>query len=192
VPEHAARPRAHESASLARPSWAFLPVLGGALVHAPLLRYDLAPSLKRPLAARLFGANKTVRGALAMSSGTAAAAIALHRVPAYRDRLPHELRDAGPLRHGALLGAAVVLGELPNSALKRRLGIAPGERAGAALGVALAIHDQADFVLGAWPLLAPIWRMRAREVAEAFVVVAAAHLAVNLAGYALGARSAPL
>ena len=33
-----------------------------------------------------------------------------------------ELREAGPLRHGALLGAAVVLGELPNSALKRRLG----------------------------------------------------------------------
>ena len=76
-----------------------------------------------------------------------------------------------------LLGAAVVLGELPNSALKRRIGIAPGERAGSPLGVALAIHDQADFVLGAWPLLAPIWRMRARELAEAFAAVAGAHLA---------------
>ena len=85
-----------------------------------------------------------------------------------------------------------MLGELPNSALKRRLGIAPGERGRSRLGVALAIHDQADFVLGAWPLLAPVWRMRPRELAEAFAVVAGVHLGVNLAGYALGARSAPL
>ena len=175
-----------------RPGWAFLPALGGAIAHAPVLRYDLVSGLKRPLAAKTFGASKTVRGALVMSSGTLAATAALHRLPAYRDRLPPELRAAGPLRHGALLGAAVVLGELPNSALKRRLGIAPGERGRSALGVALAIHDQADFVLGAWLLLAPVWRMRAREVAEAFAVVAGVHIGVNLAGYALGARSAPL
>ena len=167
-------------------------MLGGALVHAPVLRYDLAPSLKRPLSARLFGANKTVRGAIVMSSGTAVATLALHRLPAYRERLPAELRAAGPLRHGALLGAAVVLGELPNSALKRRLGIAPGERAGSPLGVVMAIHDQADFVLAAWPLLAPIWRMRPSDLAEAFAVVAGAHVLVNLIGYAVGARSAPL
>jgi hypothetical protein len=175
-----------------RPGWAFLPALGGAIAHAPVLRFDLVPGLKRPIAAKTFGANKTVRGALVMSGGTLAATAALHRLPAYRERLPPELRAAGPLRHGALLGAAVVLGELPNSALKRRLGIAPGERGRSRLGVALAIHDQADFVLGAWPLLAPVWRMRAREVAEAFAVVAGVHLGVNLVGYALGARSAPL
>lgn len=175
-----------------RAGWAFAPVLGGALAHAPFLRFDLARPLKRPLHERLFGANKTWRGALVMSGGTLAATLALHRVPAYRERLPEELRTAGPLRHGALLGAAVVLGELPNSAFKRRVGIAPGERAASPLGVVLAIHDQADFVLGAWPLLTPVWRMSARELGEAFAFVAGVHLAVNLAGYALGARTAPL
>jgi hypothetical protein len=175
-----------------RPGWAFVPALGGALAHAPFLRYDLAPALKRPLNARLFGANKTLRGALAMSGGTLAATLALHRLSGYRERLPLELQEAGPWPHGALLGAAVVLGELPNSALKRRIGIAPGERASSPLGAALAIHDQADFVLGAWPLLAPIWRMRPREVAEAFALVGGVHMAVNLAGYALGARTSPL
>jgi len=44
----------------------------------------------------------------------------------------------------------------------------------------------------AWLLLAPVWRMRASEVAEAFAVVTAIHMAVNLAGYALGARTSPL
>jgi hypothetical protein len=182
-----------------RPGWAFLPALGGALAHAPVLRYDLLPSLKRPLdlgaapgGKRLLGDNKTVRGALMMAGGTLAGALALHRLPAYRGRLPPELRAAGPLRHGALLGAAVVLGELPNSIVKRRLGIGPGERAPSPFGVVLAIHDQADFVFGAWPLLLPVWRMSARQLAEAFAVVAGVHLAVNLAGYALGARQSPL
>src|SRR4051812_6201107 len=127
-----------------------------------------------------------------MPAGTLAATVALHRLEPYRERLPEQLRDAGPLPHGALLGAAVVLGELPNSALKRRIGIAPGQRAGSPLGAALAIHDQADFVLGAWPLLAPVWRMKPREVAEVFAIVAGVHMAVNLAGYALGARTSPL
>jgi CDP-archaeol synthase len=182
-----------------RPGWAFLPALGGALAHAPLLRFDLLPSLNRPLdggaapgGKRLLGDNKTVRGALAMFGGTLAATVALHRLEPYRERLAPELQEAGGLRHGALLGAAVVLGELPNSVLKRRLGVGPGERSHSPIGVALAIHDQADFVLGAWPLLAPIWRMSAREVAEAFAIVAGVHMAVNLAGYALGARTSPL
>jgi CDP-archaeol synthase len=182
-----------------RPGWAFLPALGGALVHAPILRYDLLPSLKLPLdlgaapgGTRLLGDNKTARGALAMAGGTLAATLVLHRFAWYGRRLPAELRAAGPLRHGAALGAAVVLGELPNSILKRRIGIAPGARARSRLGLALAIHDQADFVLGSWPLFLPIWRMTIRELAEAFAAVTAVHLGVNLAGYALGARTAPL
>ena len=83
-----------------RPGWAFLPALGGAIAHAPVLRYDLVPGMKRPLAAKAFGANKTVRGALVMSGGTLAATAALHRLPAYRDRLPPELRAAGPRAYG--------------------------------------------------------------------------------------------
>ena len=182
-----------------RPAWAFLPTVGGALAHAPILRYDLFPSLKVPLdggaspgGKRLLGDNKTLRGAIAMAGGTFAATLALHRLDWCRRRLPAELREAGAVPHGALLGAAVVLGELPNSVLKRRLDIAPGERAASPLGIALAIHDQADFVLGAWPLLWPVWRMSPRHVAEAFTIVAAVHLGVNLVGYALGARTAPL
>ena len=182
-----------------RPSWAFLPALGGALAHAPVLRLDLLGSLKRPLdvgatlsGRPLFGANKTLRGALVMTGGTAAAAMMLARQPWFRERLPDGLRDAPPSVYGLLLGAGVVLGELPNSFIKRRLDIVPGGRRGSPVGVAIAIYDQADFVPVSALTLRPLWRMTALEVAEAFAVVAGAHAAVNVVGYAIGARSSPV
>jgi hypothetical protein len=181
-----------------RPGWVFLPALGGALAHAPVLRHDLLPGLARPLdmgatlcGRRVLGDNKTLRGALVMSAGTLAATLGLSRVPAFRSRLPAEL-SGRPAAHGALLGASVVLGELPNSFLKRQLDIAPGGRHGSPLGLALALLDQADFVLFARLALAPLWRMPSRELAEAFAVVCAAHSAVNVVGYAIGARQSPL
>jgi hypothetical protein len=160
---------------------------------------DLAPDLKRPLdlgwapgGVRLLGDNKTLRGALAMFAGTLGATAALHRAPWYRTRLDPALIAAGPWRHGAALGVAVVAGELPNSFVKRRLGIGPGEHAGASIGLALSLYDQIDFLPLAALLLRPQWRMSAAQLAEACAVVAAAHAAVNVAGHAVGARTSPL
>ena len=170
----------------------FLPVLGAALVHAPILRFDLVPGLSRPISRRLFGAHKTWRGAIAMSGGTLAATLALHRVPAYRRRLPAPVADANPALLGTLLGLAMWVGELPNSFLKRRLGIPPGTQRRSPGGVAISIFDQADWVPTAWLMLLPLWRMSAREAAEVFAVVAAVHVPINLLGYALGVRRTPI
>lgn len=175
--------------------WIFVPVLGAYLAHAPVLRFDLLPGLRRPLdggatlrGRRLLGDNKTWRGALTMFAGVLAATVLLSRVPAYWRRLPDELWAAGPFLFGSLLALGVVLGELPNSFVKRQLDIAPGARRASALGVLLAVFDQGDFVLGVWLLLAPIWRMTAGEALLAFAVVVIAHLAINVIGYAIGAR----
>ena len=117
-----------------RPAWAFLPALGGALAHAPVLRFDLLGPLKRPLDGgatlgghRVFGDNKTLRGALVMASGTTLSAMALTRQRWFRERVPGELCEA-PAVYGVLLGVGVVVGELPNSFLKRRLGSRPETR----------------------------------------------------------------
>jgi hypothetical protein len=171
--------------------WVFLPAFGAPLAHAPVLRFDLAPALRRPISRRAFGANKTWRGAAMMHGGTFAAALALHRVPAYRQRLPTAVDEAGPVVVGSLLGLAIWLGELPNSFVKRRLGIAPGTQRPSAAGLAFSIYDQADWVPVAALLLRPVWRMSAREVAQVFALVAAIHVPVNLVGYAIGARTAP-
>jgi hypothetical protein len=172
-------------------NWVFLPVVGAPVAHAPVLKFDLLAPLKRPISERAFGRNKTWRGALMMSGGTLAAAALLSRSAWYRGKLPPELR-ARPLLTGALLGAAVVVGELPNSFVKRRLGIPPGRQRHDAVGAAISVYDQADWVLTAWLLLAPVYRMTAREAAQVFALVGAIHIPVNLVGYAVGARTSPL
>jgi CDP-diglyceride synthetase len=172
--------------------WVFLPTLGAPLAHAPVLRKDLARGLKRPISARLFGENKTCRGALVMTSGSVAAAVALHRLPSYRRRLPPPVADANPALTGALLGLALWTGELPNSFVKRRMGIPPGQQRRSPGGVVISIVDQADWVPAAWLLLRPVWRMNARETLEVFVLAVAVHVPINLIGYAIGARTTPL
>ena len=175
--------------------WVFLPVLGAAVAHAPVLALDLLPGLKRPLDGgarfrghRLFGDNKTWRGALVMVTGILVATLLLWPWDWWQSRLPGGIRDAGPVPYGLLLGVGVVLGELPNSFLKRQLGIAPGTQRNALL----TLYDQADFVLVVWLVLLPLWVMAPWQAAFVFAVVTAAHLVINVIGYALGARSAPI
>ena len=179
--------------------WVFLAVLGAPLLHAPVLRWDLLRALKVPLdggatwrGRRLLGDNKTVRGALCMVLGCTLAAVALSAWPWWWDGLPRELRDAGPLLVGALVGAGIVLGELPNSFLKRQLGIAPGTQRRGAAGWAFVALDQFDLVLGVWVALLPVWVMPPGTLLLAIVLVTVVHLAINVAGHAIGARSAPI
>jgi CDP-diglyceride synthetase len=179
--------------------WVFVPVLGAPILHAPVLTFDLLKGLKQPLdfgatisGKRVFGDNKTWRGAIVMLVGVVSAAALLSLWPWYWHKLPDEIQDAGPWLYGFLLGLGVVVGELPNSFLKRRIGIAPGTRRRNLGGALLSLYDQADFVLAIWVLLLPIWTMSVGEAAIAFVVVTAVHMAINVVGYAVGARTAPI
>lgn len=182
-----------------RALWVFVPVIGAPILHSPVLARDLMPELRRPLdggatlrGRRVLGDNKTWRGALVMVTGIVAAAALLSLWPWYWRHLPAGIRDAGPWVFGSLLGVGTVLGELPNSFLKRQLGIAPGDRRDSRAGRLLSLYDQGDFVLVVWLLLLPIWTMSPLQALIAFVVVSAVHLAVNVAGYAIGARDTPL
>jgi CDP-2,3-bis-(O-geranylgeranyl)-sn-glycerol synthase len=179
--------------------WVFLPAVGGALVHAVVLARDLMRRLKRPLdggarlgGRRLFGDNKTWRGAVVLIPSIAVTTVLLSHWGWWWSRLPRDLRDHGALPYGLLLGLGVVVGELPNSFLKRRLGIEPGTQRRSATGVLLTIYDQADFVPVVWLLLLPLWAMAPWQAALAFAVVTVVHLGVGVIGYAIGARESPL
>ena len=150
--------------------------------------------LKRPLdggatirGRRVFGDNKTWRGAIVMFAGTFVAAVVLCRFGWYRNALPDEVADAAPALFGVLVAFGMVAGELPNSFAKRRLGIAPGQQRRSRAGIAISIADQGDIVIGIWICLLPIWVMSVGEAALAFVVFAAAHLASARSAW----RSAP-
>ena len=179
--------------------WLFLPVLGAPLLHAPVLTFDWLLALRRPLdggrtlgGKRVFGDNKTWRGALVMAAGVLLATLALWPLDAWREELPQPVQDAGPLLIGLLLALGTVLAELPNSFLKRRLGIAPGAQRRSPAGWVLTLVDQFDIVLGIYLACLPVWAMPAGTLLAGIVVVTAVHLVLNVAGYALGARTAPI
>jgi hypothetical protein len=91
-----------------------------------------------------------------------------------------------------LLGIAIWAGELPNSFVKRRLGIPPGEQRRSALGIVISLVDQADWVPVASVLLRPVWRMSGRDIAEVAAWVTVIHIPINVVGYLIGARTAPI
>ncbi|NJK32041.1 MAG: CDP-archaeol synthase, partial [Deltaproteobacteria bacterium] len=96
----------------------------------------------------LFGANKTLRGALIMvgaSVGWTTLVDGLQRGlgldPSLRF-IPYE--QLGSLGLGLLLGVAYILGELPNSFIKRQLGVEPGAAASGRLERVFWLADQLD------------------------------------------------
>ena len=76
---------------------------------------------------------------------------------------------------GMLLGAGFVLGELPNSFLKRQLGVAPGAHG----GVWHAVLDQVDSIIGALLLLSVVWVAPPRVWVTGFLLGTGLHMAVN-------------
>jgi CDP-2,3-bis-(O-geranylgeranyl)-sn-glycerol synthase len=176
-----------------------LPAIGAAIAHAPVLRFDLFSALARPIdggrtfrGRRLLGDNKTWRGAAFMGGGVLASSVALHRFPRYHARLPAELRAMPAGTFGAALALGTVAGELPNSFLKRQLGIAPGTQRRSPAGIALSVFDQGDFTLGVWLALRRSWTPSLRQAIDAFATVAAVHAVINVIGYAIGARRSPV
>ena len=179
--------------------WLFLAVLGAPIVHARSCAGPCCRALARPLdggrrwrGRRLLGDNKTWRGALRMIAGVLLATVALWQWPWWREQIPDAVSASSPLLVGLLIGLGTVGGELPNSFLKRRLDIAPGTGQRSAGGGALALLDQGDLVLGIWVCLLPIWVMPVWLAAVAFVAIAAVHAVLNVVGYRLGARAAPV
>jgi CDP-archaeol synthase len=140
--------------------WLALPlVLAGTVQIVVIHRGWLAPLAHLPLDAgltlrgrRLLGRNKTVRGAMTMIvatiAGVAVQAILFHHTSWARRLSLVDLDRVSPLAWGAILGGGYVAGELPNSFLKRQLGIAPGAAAPGRLRTLFWILDQIDSLGG--------------------------------------------
>jgi len=79
---------------------------------------------------------------------------------------------------GAICGAAYVVAELPNSFVKRRLGIAPGTSAPRAR-MAQYIVDQLDSVVGCALAIRTFYAIETLDAAATALLGAACHVAVE-------------
>jgi CDP-archaeol synthase len=153
---------------LGRALWLGLPVILGGLTHVLVIRAGLFARLARPLdggltvrGRRLLGDNKTARGALVMiaaTTGWTAAQWLLHRCGAVPwSWHPIDLTRVPVWQVGPLMGAGYILGELPNSFVKRQLDIAPGAPARGGLALLFWAVDQLDSLAGVIALLCLVW-----------------------------------
>jgi len=174
------------------------PLLVAAVFHGLVLKHDLLTRLKKPLdfglevrSRRIFGNNKTWRGLAVNLAGCLAGASVQAWLEA-RGCLPQWLPLVDYSRQwwliGPLLGLGLSLGELPNSFLKRQLGIAPGQTGRRAAGLVFFVLDQIDLALGIWVLTFFLIRPGLKLVLLSLVLTFVLHLAVSLAGRGLGVR----
>lgn len=166
----------------------FTPLLVAALLSAVVLKLDLWRSLRVPIdggrcfrGKRIFGDSKTWRGVVVAVVGCSAGVL----VQKY---------GLGSYQHVSGAGVALAMslgamaGELPNSFVKRQLGIAPGKTTTGPLAVVFYVWDQVDVLFGAWPLLALVIPVHGDVVVASFVLVLVLHPVVSLIGYLVGAR----
>lgn len=180
--------------ALAQVLYLAFPVTFAAAIHIAVIRYDLLAGLKIPIdfgrsvrGRRIFGDNKTWRGALVMVTASSAA-MAMQR----HMRSPGlELFDYGRANlwlYGALLGLGFVLAELPNSFLKRRYGVMPGRQAEGAKYWFFTLLDQVDSVIGCMLALMVVCPLPWTLVVTALVLCSLVHVAFNVAFVWLGLK----
>ena len=170
------------------------PVMLAAAIHIGVIRFNLLSPLRTPLdfgltvrGRRLFGDNKTWRGAVVMI-GASASGMALQQ----RVRLPAlELFDYAAINAwlwGALLGLGFVLAELPNSFLKRQCDVPPGQQARGGTYWLFTALDQLDSVVGCLAALAIVWSPPWNLVVTALFLCSLVHIAFNVVFVSLGLK----
>jgi hypothetical protein len=186
--------------TLALARWSALPVIAAGALHIASIRLYVFPALARITidggltcrGRRVFGANKTLRGIILMVSFTIVAATAQAWLAEHSDWArtitPHELLAAGPVTWGGLLGLGYVLGELPNSFLKRQINIAPGPQGAGTLGPVIWVLYQVDSLAGALLAMSVIWLPPWPVVLVMLLVTLVVHPLAALCMVALGLK----
>ena len=108
--------------------WAILPLAFAGVLHMIVVKKDLFQQLAIPINQKLLGASKTWRGVLVMPLFAMLGFYAISTLfTADTAYMSFDIYRYTPAELGLMLGFAYVAAELPNSFIKRRMGIPAGE-----------------------------------------------------------------
>ena len=160
-----------------------LPVLSAGSILMYFRHRKFLPKLNYPLdfgltlhGKRLFGDNKTALGPIIMITVGGLTAVLV-------GQLPHLIQN---LELGMLLGLGYSLGELPNSFIKRRLSVVPGERLSHAGRYLFYIVDQTDSAVMVALLLYIRYHLTGQLLLDIFLLGVAVHLCFDWLMYLIG------
>jgi len=175
----------------------FAPLLLSAALSGVVMRQDWLAFARRPLDAghcfrgrRIFGDSKTWRGVLVAVLGcTIGVAIQKHLIGEHAAGIARvEYARLDVVTFGVIMGVTAMLGELPNSFIKRRLNIPPGQSTKGWLAVGFYVWDQVDLLMFSLPALSLWADIDGALVATAVMVTLILHPMTSLIGYLIGAR----
>lgn len=192
---------------VAQALWLSVAVVATGVFHMVVVKVGWWRGLAVPLdggrslgGVRIFGDNKTWRGVVVMTLGCAlfgalqgllgggwaqasgVACLDFARIGA-RAGSGAVAFAAGYALVCGVCGLGYVLGELPNSFLKRRIGITPGKTSRGVIGTFFLLLDQSDSVIAALLLVWLIFPLDGRVAIAGVIVLSAVHLGLNGAMY---------
>lgn len=136
---------------------------------------------------RLFGDNKTIIGFASMIVfvtviniiwGFVCMYTNLEGINNWYDNINNSICNNALI--GSLIGFIYMLLELPNSFIKRRLGISPGITESGIKGKIFFIIDQIDSLIGVFLLLIAVSNLGFKEYIEYVILGAVSHLMINI------------
>jgi len=183
--------------------WILMPIVMAAVCNMLWVRLPFVRRINRPMDGNrcwtdgrpLLGSHKTWLGLVGMPAWSAvwmlifsslnarlSWASSLDLFASARWDLPEALVN------GAVWGTGYVLAELPNSFVKRRLQIGPGQTARGLKGIAFIFCDQADSVVGCLVTMHYFYQPSLAELLMLFVLGTAIHYLTNVLLYLLGLK----
>jgi CDP-diacylglycerol--serine O-phosphatidyltransferase len=167
----------------------FVPLILGGILHMVVVRVNLLSVLKRPIHRGWFGENKTWRGVVVMpllTIGGVYTALLIERTGSYSVGFS----ENSIALLGLALGLAYIVFELPNSFIKRRMGIAPGKLPGEKRFL-FALADQGDSAIGCVLVYRLFFAIDWPVVLTFLILGTCLHLFFNVGLYAVGIRKNP-
>lgn len=150
-----------------------IPLIMSNIVHMLVVKKDLFKGLNIPIWEKGFGKNKTWRGIIALMILNAFFEIVCVNIFGIEIEYPALL--------GAILGLTYAISELPNSFVKRKLGIAPGSGGGnSKYKYLFYVIDKSDSAIGVTIVYVLIRSLTLKIGVILFVVNSLAHTIVAI------------